>query len=386
MGEARGRERHVEIAGGGLSGLTAAAAFARAGWSVRVHERGDHLREIGAGIFMWENGLRVLEAIDAYDQAVAGGEQDEYWEIRDERDRLLQSGWMMRGARLYTILRTSLHQALADAARRAGAEIVTGSWVVGATPDGEVQLGDGTRHRADLIVGADGIGSRVRDANGLATAVVDLRDGCGRYLIDRRPDDVRNKSLEYWNGGRRVGVVPASPDKVYLYLCCPEDDVAGRRSPSDPGFHDDWIATFPGLRGYIERVTDNGRWASFGDVSTRSWSAGRVAIVGDAAHAMAPNLGQGACVAMQTALALAQHIADAADVPAALARWEAQQRPVAEATQRFSRLYGRIGTRWPRPLLDARSALVWGIGRSSALQRRINVAAHADVTRAAAAA
>ena len=111
----------------GLSGLSAAAAFCRAGWSVRVHERSDQLREIGAGIFMWENGLRVLEAIDAFAAATEGGELDEYWEIRDERERLLQSGWMMGGTRLYTILRSTLHQALAQAAMRAGAEIILSS-------------------------------------------------------------------------------------------------------------------------------------------------------------------------------------------------------------------------------------------------------------------
>ena len=82
-----GAKGQVEIAGAGLSGLAAATAFARAGWNVRLHERNDQLREIGAGIFMWENGLRVLEAIGAYDEATAGGERDEYWEILDERER-----------------------------------------------------------------------------------------------------------------------------------------------------------------------------------------------------------------------------------------------------------------------------------------------------------
>ena len=105
-------KRHAEIAGAGIAGLTAATTLAQAGWSVRVHERGEQLREIGAGIFMWENALRVLEAIGAYDEAIDGGERNQYWEIRDERQRLLQSGWMMQGTRLFTILRSQLHKAL----------------------------------------------------------------------------------------------------------------------------------------------------------------------------------------------------------------------------------------------------------------------------------
>jgi 2-polyprenyl-6-methoxyphenol hydroxylase-like FAD-dependent oxidoreductase len=368
---------HAEIAGAGLAGLTTAAALGRAGWSVRVHERGSELREIGAGIFMWENALRVLEAVGAATEALEGGERNQYWEIRDERERLLQSGWMLQGARLYTVLRAQLHKALANAAVAAGAEIVTNSVVSGATADGELILGDGKRLKADLIVGADGVNSAVRESLGLTRRVVDLQDGCGRYLIPRQPSDTAGRSLEYWNGGRRVGVVPASPDWIYLYLCCPAADTDGRISPADKRV---WTRAFPALTSYIERLSDNGRWASFSDVTCTSWHKGRVAILGDAAHAMSPNLGQGAGVAMQSGYVLAKELRDAHDVPAALQRWEARQRPVVDATQKFSRLYGRIGTHWPRPLLDVRSALVWGVGKSAMLQRWINVAAHSDVT------
>jgi 2-polyprenyl-6-methoxyphenol hydroxylase-like FAD-dependent oxidoreductase len=368
---------HAEIAGAGLAGLTTAAALGRAGWSVRVHERGSELREIGAGIFMWENALRVLEAVGAASEALQGGERNQHWEIRDERQRLLQSGWMLQGARLYTVLRAQLHKALANAAAAAGAEIVTNSTVAGATVDGELLLGNGKRLKADLIVGADGVNSMVRESLGLTRRVVDLQDGCGRYLIPRQPSDAAGRSLEYWNGGRRVGVVPASPDWVYLYLCCPAADTDGKISPADKRV---WSRSFPALTGYIERLSDNGRWASFSDVTCNAWQKGRVAILGDAAHAMSPNLGQGAGVAMQSGFVLAEELRETSDVPAALRRWEARQRPVVDATQKFSRLYGRIGTHWPRPLLDLRSALVWGVGKSAMLQRRINVAAHSDVT------
>jgi 2-polyprenyl-6-methoxyphenol hydroxylase-like FAD-dependent oxidoreductase len=366
--------RRAEIAGAGLSGLAAAAALAQRGWQVRVHERGSELREIGAGIFLWENALRALEAIGAFDEATARGELDERWEFRDERMRLLQSGWMMQGARLYTVLRGDLHRALVNTARRHGAEIVTSSRVDGAAAEGALLMESGERHAADLVVGADGFASRVRDSLQLGVGVTDLRDGCGRHLIQRLPDDPVKRTLEYWNGGRRVGVVPCTPDQVYVYLCCPSDDFAGRAYPLD---RESWIGSFPNLRGVIERVPDEpGRWMSFSEVETRGWSAGRVAILGDAAHAMAPNLGQGACVAITSAVALAAALDAAPDVPSALAAWEARERPIAETTQRFSRFYGRMGTRWPRPLLDARSAIVWGIGRSERLQRRINVAAH----------
>lgn len=365
--------RHAEIAGGGLSGLTAATLLARRGWSVTVHERGDELREIGAGIFLWENGLQALEEAGAYEEATALGRRIEAWQLFDERNRLIQGEWMNPdGVRLITVRRRDLHRALAAAAKRAGVEILTDSRVAGATREGLLLLDGGDSRAADLIVGADGVHSAVRDSLGLALAVNDLHDGCGRHLIPRWDSDPSDRTLEYWKGARRVGIVPCSPDEVYVYLCCPEADLRGRAKPVD---FESWTASFPHLAGLIERIPDVGRWASFSDSVCTSWSAGRVALIGDAAHAMSPNLGQGACVAMANARSLAHALDSYPEVTTALSLWERSERPVTDATQRYSRMYGRIGTSWPKSLLDLRSALVWAAGRSKQVQKRVNVAA-----------
>ncbi|MEA2331912.1 MAG: hypothetical protein QOH58_2050 [Thermoleophilaceae bacterium] len=366
--------RHVEIAGGGLAGLTAAAILARRGWSVRVHERGAELREIGAGIFMWENGLRPLEEADAYDEATEFGERIEAWQLFDERQRLLQGEWMNPdGVRLITLRRTDLHRALANAARRAGVEIVTNSRVRAGNPDGSLTLDSGEVVRGDLVIGADGVHSAVRESLGLAVSVTDLEDGCGRHLIPRRPHDPKGKTLEYWHGGRRIGIVPCAPNEVYVYLCCPAADTRGRAKPVDVA---SWSESFPAARDIIERIPEDGRWATFHDSQCRSWSAGRAAVIGDAAHSMSPNLGQGACLAMSNALSLAHALDDYADVPEALRAWEAAEREVTDATQRYSRVYGRVGTRWPRRLLGLRSTLVRAAGKSKRIQARANLAAH----------
>jgi 2-polyprenyl-6-methoxyphenol hydroxylase-like FAD-dependent oxidoreductase len=286
---------------------------------------------------------------------------------------MIQGEWMNPDAvRLITVLRRDLHRALAEAARRAGAEIVTGSNVAGATRGGRLLLAGGETRPADLIIGADGVNSAVRDSLGLKRSVNDLHDGCGRHLVPRVSSDPQNRTLEYWKGARRVGIVPCTPEEVYVYLCCPESDVRGCARPVDC---ESWTASFPHLAHVIERIPDVGRWASFSDSVCTSWSAGRVALIGDAAHAMSPNLGQGACVAMANARSLAQALERYPDVTTALPVWERSERPVTDATQRYSRMYGRIGTDWPRSLLDLRSALIWAAGRSKQVQKRVNVAA-----------
>lgn len=366
--------RHAEVAGGGLAGLAVATALAQRGWTVQVHERGRELREIGAGIFVWENALRVLEGLGAYEEAVRRAERVDSWKLYDERGRVIQDDWMKDGStRLFTVLRTDLHRALANAAERAGVEVSTSSLVAGATPEGELLLESGKTLQADLVVGADGVYSGVRASLGLDLVVRDLEDGCSRHLIKRLHTDPVDKALEYWNGSRRVGIVPVTPEQVYVYTCCPAKDLAGRRRPFDTA---SWVESFPSLRGTLERIPDESRWASFSDVRCHSWTRGRVALVGDAASAMSPNLGQAACLAMTNGYALASVLEDASDVPSGLSTWENRQRPVTDATQSYSRLYGRVGTRWPRRLTDVRSALIWSAGRSKRFQAKVNVAAH----------
>jgi 2-polyprenyl-6-methoxyphenol hydroxylase-like FAD-dependent oxidoreductase len=364
---------HAEIAGAGLSGLTMASALALRGWSVRVHERGRELREIGAGIYLWENALRALEAVGAYEAVAAAGERINSPELRDHRHRLLQQEWL-RDGRLYTIPRRALHGALVDAAKIAGVEILTNSAVAGATAEGTLELADGTSLPADLVIGADGVHSRVRETLGLTAKITNLRDGCGRHLIPRTAEDPVNIAQEEWSGGRRIGIVPSSPEWTYIFLCCPESDTEGIQQ--QPFNRRTWLESFPSFRSQLERIPDmpEGRWSAFYDVVTWGWYRGRAAIVGDAAHAMSPNLGQAACVAMTNSVGLAQAL-DVHDIDTALKVWQRSEKPVVDRVQRYSRFYGRIGTGWPRSLLDVRSALVWSMAKAKPVQRRIQFAA-----------
>jgi 2-polyprenyl-6-methoxyphenol hydroxylase-like FAD-dependent oxidoreductase len=283
-------KRHAEIVGAGFAGLTAACALAQRGWSVRVHERADRLRTTGAGIYIYENGLRVLEAVGAYDAAIKGAPFAHTREVRDGRDRLI-SVHRWTGSRVFSVVRQNVINALAAAATRAGVEILTNSAATAATADGELMLADGRSLKADLIVGADGSNSRLRDSLGLLSKRKYLVDGCTRLLMDKtaaeRTATDGAKTTEYWSGTRRLLYTPCSETDIYIALTMLDSDDAAKAVPVRK---DDWKRAFPHLETLIDRIGEQGRYDRFDLIKLKRWSAGRVAIIGDAAHALPPNI------------------------------------------------------------------------------------------------
>jgi 2-polyprenyl-6-methoxyphenol hydroxylase-like FAD-dependent oxidoreductase len=364
------RQRHAEIAGAGFGGLVAALALARRGWSVRVHERDAQLRSEGFGIAIHRNGIRVLDALGVLQDMRPGSLRISYLETRDRNGAPTgrvhpKDTWRMS--------RQNMVEVLARHARAAGVEIVTGNPVAGAAADGVLTLQDGTRFDADLVIGADGINSPVRDALGLLRRDRLLRDGAFRMVIPRAVDEPlfgpeeAAPAFETWSGRRRVIYNPCSPEEIYVAMTALNDDAPAVSAPIDV---DTWAASFPHLRPLFRRIRDDAdwsriRWSPFRVIETHAWSRGRAALLGDAANAMPPNLGQGGGCAMMNALSLAHFVADAADIPAALRAWERSERPLTEHTQRLSRFYS-AATNWP-PVL--RSLVFASTARISVLRK-----------------
>ncbi|MDM0025283.1 FAD-dependent oxidoreductase [Variovorax saccharolyticus] len=337
--------RSAIISGGGIGGLATAAALAQRGWDVTVYERQSELRAAGSGIYIWENGLRVLEALGAYEEATEGAFHGTHFEQRDNLDQIIESAPIASDKRLLTVLRSRLLGALKSACERAGVKVVTNAETIGATASGELLLASGQTVRADLAVGVDGVWSRVRQSLGLELLHEQTREGALRTMIASRAGDFAaqdvGKYIENWNGTRRLLVTPVNATQIYLALTCLQDDEA-RNLPLDRQL---WIDAFPRWAHLIERIGDTLSWGVYSVTRSRAWSAGRTAIVGDAAHAQPPNLGQGGGMAMQNGLAMAvalEQAKDPRDIPSALQAWEAAERPLVEHCQRWSILYGEV--------------------------------------------
>lgn len=369
-------KRHAEIVGAGFAGLTAAIALRRRGWTVRVHERGAEIRAFGSALALSENGLKVLEAVGAYDEAVAGAFPLYYRETRDAAGTLISSyDWRTenRQLRMYMLLRSRVIRALQRAAERAGVDIVTGSEVHGVDPGGTISLRDGSSLRGDLVVMADGAGSRARDTLGLIKSHRRYKDGSIRMLLPVRhrhpwPDGV---FVEYWGERRRAMLVPCSENDFYLGLIARQDDPAGIAVPADA---QSWAATFPMLAPYLADIGEQERWSwdQYRILTLTQWHRGRVAILGDAAHAMSPNFGQGAALAMVNAFGLAAALDAFATVEEALPEWERRERPTTDRTQWLSGLYSSL-MGWPGP---ARSLALKVVGRSKWVMKQRTIAAY----------
>lgn len=337
---------HAEIAGAGFGGLVAAIGLADRGWTVRVHERRQTLLAEGYGIAIQDNMTRVFATLGILDEVLAGG-----MEI-GRRDSLNGSGDVVlslkTGLGRYRISRRHIVSLLAKRAEQSGVEIITGSSVVDATPDGSIVLDSGETRHADLIVAADGINSVIRETLALMKRRVWQKEGGVRMVIPRLPEDIATDArdgtalIEAWADKRRILYCPNSQSEVYAILTCMDRDTAGRATPIDI---DAWRQSFPTMDPLLERIArdtdwDECRWVRFQTIRLKRWSAGRVAILGDAAHAMPPYLGQGAGHAMMNGLGLAVAIDEAPNLASALALWERRERPLTEHTQRWTRVYG----------------------------------------------
>jgi 2-polyprenyl-6-methoxyphenol hydroxylase-like FAD-dependent oxidoreductase len=372
--------RKAIVCGSGVAGLSAAIALARSAWSVDVLERSSVVREIGAGIFIKANALRVLESFGVLELIRQDCVVLREARTLDKTGHILQRRTLPNANAVWNIQRQLLIRALLDRAVALGARVHTDRAVETASPDGTVRV-MGDERRADLVIAADGVNSVVRRSLGLDVPVQASRSGAIRLLVPRTTHEAEDVVRESWSGRLRVGICPCTRTEVFVYLIAPLEDELGSRVPI---VMDYWSTHFPRLasEGIFERasgaVAVHHRYPLVG---TSSWVKGRVVLAGDAAHALPPTLGQGVGLALTNVSLLAQYISADHDLHAALVAWQRDWRWVTQRTQIWSRRYDWITSEWPDWAYGLRNAVIWGLGKSRRFNSYMRIADRVDAPR-----
>lgn len=331
------KPRKAIIAGAGIGGLTAAAALRTVGLDVEIYERAKELQPAGGALSLMTNGVLALRTLGLEPKFEENAEILSELHFVNEQGRPIKTLRFREiteelGAHSYGIHRTDLQQVLVD--EIGDTPITLDAAATGFEADGEgvrVHLKGGRSVRGDLLIGADGFESAIRRQIAGPEQPRDAGYVC--WLATPYYEDPRLPKAygaHYWGSGARFGIANIGFGRIYWWgtkNMPPEQARAWR------GSRDDVLRTYAG---WADEVLSVIKATPEEDILTvpaqdrpflERWGSGPVTLLGDAAHPMLTSLGQGAALAMEDAVVLAQHLADATDIPAALRGYEDERRP-----------------------------------------------------------
>ncbi|MDR7152616.1 2-polyprenyl-6-methoxyphenol hydroxylase-like FAD-dependent oxidoreductase [Hydrogenophaga palleronii] len=327
----------ILIVGGGFSGMSAAIQLRRQGHAVDLVEIDPGWRSYGAGISLGGATLRAFRTLGILDAFLAQGN------AADGVQLFLPQG--PKVADLPTpriagpdvpgggaIMRPVLARILADATRASGTQVRLGCTFTSIEQDAdgvEVSFTDGSRQRYDLVIGADGLYSKVREAMFPQAPKPQYSGQAVWRAVLPRPPEIATATM--WMGPRiKPGVNPVSKTEMYLFVTEPRP-TNEHVDPATFATHLRSLLTdfpAPALQAIREQIGPNSQIVYRpleGLLMPRPWSSGRVVLIGDTVHATTPHLASGACIGIEDALVLAEELDRTDALDAALAAFEARR-------------------------------------------------------------
>ncbi|MGH3637675.1 MAG: FAD-dependent monooxygenase [Mycobacterium sp.] len=363
----------VAIVGAGIGGLATASALSHRGFDVHVYEQARQLGEVGAGVALGANSIRLLDRLGLQGPLKDYGPRWTNWRFSDAGGRVLIDQAM--NGRVLGMYRPDLIAMLTDSLPKGA--VSTGHRCVGFRQDADraiVEFADGEQAEADLVVAADGIHSV------LQRHVVEPSDPAfsgsiayrGVIPADRVPDYPGTVSTMSMGDGKHFLVFTLRGGQLINFVGFVPSDDEMRESWSAPGdpatLAQEFAGWDPTVQQIISHVDTTFRWGLYDRAPLSRWSNGRLTLLGDAAHPMLPHMGQGANQSIEDAVTLATVLdgVDQADIPDALLRYASLRRDRTSRVQRNSRSGGRVYDGGDTPERDERlrgtvADLLWSL-------------------------
>ncbi|MFT2007255.1 FAD-dependent monooxygenase [Pontibacter sp. 13R65] len=350
----------VIVVGGGIGGLCAALALQRSGITATVYEAAPELKPVGAGVGLAANAMQGLSRLGVAEAVVARGKQLEALNIFDERGNIISNmdtrplskkyglnNFVIHRADLHAVLHQHLQPGSLYLNKRCLQVQQQGEQVV-------VTFTDGSKATANLLIAADGIHSLIRQQ--LLPQHQPRYAGytCWRGIVENPGVAINNMiSAETWAPQGRVGIAPLQHNTIYWYACInapAQNEHMRQLTPMQLAEHfHDLPPAIPAILAATK--PEQLIWGDIADLKPlKQHVYGRVVLLGDAAHATTPNMGQGACQAIEDAVVLGQCLQQEQDVAFALHHY--QKRRIARTSKviRLSRILGEV-SQWENLLL-----------------------------------
>ncbi len=369
--------RRAIVIGGGIGGVTAALALQQAGLDVTVFEQAEELGEVGSGLPLWTNALRALARLGLTDILETIGASVNAGSITTWQGDVLADLRTEELLKQLGTINTVVHRAelLAMLLKALGEDKVQlGARCVGFSQDATrvcARFADGRETQGDLLIGADGLRSVVR-----TQLFGPSKPRYAGYTCWRGVANITRSGLETWAWGKgyQLGITPMNHGRAYWFAQKyasegAKDKPMGRKRELLELFHD-WHDPIPAV---IEATneTDILRNDIYESELLPHWSRGRVTLLGDAAHTMTPNLGMGACQAIEDGVVLGACLKAEADIAAALKLYERRRVRRANSIARMARLVGQA-VQLENPLVsNMRDAIMKRLPVSTQLKRLI---------------
>lgn len=302
--------QNIAIIGAGIGGLTAALALQQKGCKVTVYEAAPEIKPVGAGIGIGNNAMQIFQALGIQSAIENVGTKVESMNITDQKLAPLSVMNLRHFEQKYGVHNVAIHRADLQKiiAQNVGFDHIKLDHQLThiETVEGETILhfDHQPTQKARLVIAADGIKSVVRKQFFPEATIRQAHQWCWRGVCDTQlPDRYLGKAMEAWEKGKRFGFVKVSHQKLYWYAVVNENLVSNKT---------EWPLLFKNFHADVQKIiaetaTKNIILHPILDLKPmRNWHYQNICLLGDAAHATTPNLGQGACQAIEDAYALAQ--------------------------------------------------------------------------------